>query len=383
MRRRDFLASALAGTGSLLLLRGAHAAAGSIHQPATRPLRILFLGGTDFVGPAIVELALERGHEVTLFNRWRTNPWLYTHLERLVGNRYPDRGDGLSPLEGDRTWDVVIDTWRDSPLAVQRTAELLRDRVEAYVYISSIAVYQGLNYRKQSYDESAPLPPAEMPTSFEAELSYPVDKQLGEEAVAAVFPERHVILRAYGIMGVDGAGRLPSPDKAYWPARLHRGGEVLAPGDGLDFTQWTDVRDLAEFAVHAIENGLRGAYNVSRGATFERFLGELAELSPNSPRLTWVPAEFLIDRGVLPFEDVPLWVWRGEVEKGCCFFHASTEKARAAGLRARTIHQTFRPALDTFLRDHGDHDFAAAEDGPAVARREEEVLAAWHEHRAR
>lgn len=378
MRRRDFLATTLAGTGGLLFARQARAGAGPIHRKASRPLRILFLGGTNFVGPAIIDVALERGHEVTLFNRGTTNSWLYTWLERLVGNRYPDRAPGLKALDGNRRWDVVIDTWQDSPVAVDLTAKLLRDRVDSYFYISSIAVYQGLNYRKSSFDESAPLPPAEMPDSIDAQLPYQRRKQLGENAVARAFPGRHGILRAYGIVGTDARGRFIDPPP-YWPARLYRGGEILAPGDGLDHTQWTDVRDLAEFTLHAIETELHETYNVSVGATtFENFLRGLGELSPESAGLTWVPAEFLFERGIRSFVDVPLWVWREETEKG--FFYASTKKARAAGLHPRSIAETFGPVIDTFLRDHPDFDFTAH--GPAIARQEKELLAAWRERKS-
>lgn len=311
MRRRDFLAASLAAGGGFLLPRDARAGAGGIHRKATRSLRILFLGGTNFVGPAIVDLALERGHEVTLFNRGITNPWLYTYLERLVGNRYPDRDPGLAPLQGDRRWDAVIDTWQESPVAVDLTAKLLRNRVEAYVYVSSIAVYQGPNYRKESFDESAELPPAEMPDSFDVELRYPVRKQLGEEAVIHAFPGRHAIFRAYGMPGIDARGLLDPVElakPAYWPMRLRRGGEILAPGDGADFTQWTDIRDLAEFTLHVLENGLYGTYNVSRGARFEELLAELAELSPATPELTWVPARFLFEQGMRSFVDIPGWI---------------------------------------------------------------------------
>ncbi|HUF17014.1 MAG TPA: NAD-dependent epimerase/dehydratase family protein [Thermoanaerobaculia bacterium] len=379
MRRRTFLAATLAGTGALVLPRGARAGAGTIHRKASRPLRILFLGGTDFVGPAVVELALERGHEVTLFNRGTTNPWLFTHLERLVGNRHPDREPGVKALQGERRWDAVIDTWQGSPLAVELTARLLQERVGSYTYISSIAVYRGRNYRKESFDETAPLPPAEMPDSFDVELPYPVRKQLGEAAVAQSFPGRRPILRAYGIVGTDARGKFVEDRPPYWPIRLRRGGDVLAPGDGEDFTQWTDLRDLAEFALHTIESSLGETYNVSQGATFKEYLKELATLSPGSreTRLHWVPAQFLFERGIRSFVDVPGWVWRGEVEKG--FFYASTKKARAAGFHPRSAAETFRPVIDAFLRHYDGFDFTDSERGVAIARREQEILSAWHD----
>lgn len=384
MRRRDFLTLIPAAGVAAALPRAASAAAGTIRSRASQPLKILFLGGTNFVGPAIVELALERGHEVTLFNRHVTHPWLYTHLERLRGNRYPDRDAGLDPLRGSREWDAVIDTWQDSPVAVELTAKLLQERVGFYAYISSIAVYQG-SYGLQSFDETAELPSATMPDTIDVELPYPKRKQLGERAVARAFPARHGIFRAYGIVGPDARGRLDIDDvkrglaAAYWPIRLRRGGHVLAPGDGADRTQWTGLRDLADFVVHAVENRLGGAYNVSQKARFREFLGSLAALSPSAPELVWVPAEFLFERGIRSFVDVPGWVSRTEEE--CCFYHASTEKARAAGFRPRQVRQVYRPIVDAFLRHHADFDFRHPEHGVELARREEELLAGWRRSR--
>ena len=386
MRRRDFLTATLAAAGGLLLPGRARAGAGSIHRAAARPLRILVLGGTNFVGPAVVRLALERGHEVTLFNRHVTNPWLFTHLERLVGNRYPDRGEGIRPLAGDRRWDAVVDTWQESPLCVRETAELLRERTGYYAYVSSIAVYQSRNYRREVLTEDMALPEASMPETTAAELSYPARKQLGEQAVAEALPERHGIFRAYAIVGTDGRGRLDyggarALKSCYWPIRLREGGEVLAPGDGSDPTQWTDVRDLAELIVHCLETETFGTFNVSAKASFRDFLHELAGLSGAEPSLTWVPAAFLFERGLAPFTDVPGWVSHTEVESG--FYRASTERARRAGFRPRSVAQTYRPVVDTFLRDHPEYDFTEPGYGPAIARRERELLAAWREHAAR
>lgn len=370
MKRRDFL-KATSAAGALAVAPSSLAGAGPIHAPHHRPLKILFLGGTDFVGPAIIDVAVARGHDVTLFNRGQTNPWLFTWLERLKGNRFPDRNEGLAALRGDRTWDIVIDTWQGNPLLVKKTAELLRDRVGAYFYISSIAVYQDLNYRKASFDETAELPPARMPDSPDAEQSYPVRKQLGEAAALDVFGDRAAIFRAYGIQGVDATGKLSGIN--YWPVRvIVEGGRVLAPGDGDDFTQWTDVRDLADFVVHALENRIRGIYNVSTGTTFRNFLEGLARLAPHEVRFQWAPVEFLADRGVEEFTDIPGFVWRKSWGPG--FFYASTERALEAGLRPRTIRQTFGPMIDAYRLHHADHDLRDPESGPEIGVRESELL---------
>lgn len=381
MRRREFLTTLLGASGALLLPRGALAGAGSIHTRAARSLRLLVLGGTNFVGPEIVRLAIERGHEVTLFNRGITHPWLFTHLERLVGDRYPDRGAGLAPLGDRRRWDAVIDTWQDSPLCVRLSAERLRERTGYYAYVSSIAVYQGDNYRRPVLDEEMALPAATMPPSTAAELPYPERKQLGEEAVRGTFAGRHGVFRAYGMVGTDPRGRLDNPEfglahNCYWPVRLSRGGEILAPGDGRDPTQWTDLRDFAEFIVHCIEGRIGGTFNVSARATMRELLEELAGLSNAERTLTWVPAEFLFDSGLTSFVDVPSWVSLDEEESG--FYKASTERALAAGFAPRSAADSFRPILDAFFQHHREFDFADAEAGVALARREKELLTAWH-----
>lgn len=386
VRRRDFLLAALALGGGLPLGRAARGGSGSIHTRGARPLRILVLGGTNYVGPRIVELALERGHEVTLFNRGITHPWLFTHLERLVGDRYPDRGNGLARLGERRRWDAVIDTWQQSPLCVQESALRLAERTDYYAYVSSVAVYQGDNYRRPVLTEEMALPPATMPTSTAAEIHYPQRKQLGEQVVAESFPLRHGIFRAYGMVGTDPRGRLDNPEfgmahGCYWPIRLRRGGEVLAPGDGNDPTQWTDIRDLAEFIVHSLENHVTGTFNVSSCATMREYLDQLGGLSRADRVLNWVPVEFLFEAGLESFVDVPSWVSLREIESG--FYRASTEKAVAAGLKPRSVAESFRPILDAFLQHHRDFDFQDPDHGVALARREAELLSAWREEASR
>ena len=373
MDRRNFLKLSTAA-GALIAAPQSDAGAGRIHRLHDRPRRILFLGGTNFVGPAIIDVALMRGHEVTIFNRGQTNPWLFSYLERLEGNRFPDRDDGLSALEGDREWDIVIDTWQGNPLLVRKTAELLRNRVKEYFYISSIAVYQDLNYRKPSFDESAALPEAEMPSSTDQELRYPVRKQLGEEVVLETFGHRSAIFRAYGIQGSKPSGEINSIN--YWPIRMLEGGEVLAPGDGKDYTQWTDVRDLADFVVHTLEHRIRGIYNVGTGATFRDYLDELAELSTTPVRLTWVPSPFLAEAELSPFSEIPGWIPRDGWGPG--FFYASTERALDAGLRPRSVSETFRQMIDAYRLHHQDHDLRDPEDAPEIAVREREILEIWH-----
>lgn len=329
------------------------------------------LGGTDFVGPAVVNVAVARGHDVTLFNRGETNPELFTWLEQLRGDRNPETETGLSALKGDRSWDLVIDTWQGTPLAVAASADLLEDRVGAYFYVSSIAVYQDPNYRKPSFDESAELPEAAMPEQWDQELPYPVRKQLGEQVVIDRFGDRFATFRAYGIQGTDGRGRLPGFN--YWPLRIAtEGGVVLAPGDGKDYTAWTDVRDLADFIVHCAENRIRGAYNVGAGATLEQYLNELTDLSPQEVELRWAPVPFLREHDLGEFVDVPGWIWRESWGPG--FYRASMDRALAAGLRPRTVRQMIGPLIDAYRLHHGDHELRDPENAPAIAVREAELL---------
>jgi 2'-hydroxyisoflavone reductase len=226
-----------------------------------KPLRLLVLGGTRYLGPAFVKAAIQRGHEVTLFSRGRTQPWLFGGLEKLTGNRYPETGTGLSALRG-RSWDVAIDLCGQYPRVVEASAALLANQVDHYVMVSSISAYA--SFKTPGVDENAPLRPltreyVENPDLVEGDWpTYGARKALGEAAVARYFPGRHTIARPGPIVGGDnndGGG-------AYWAERLYRDARILVPGDGSDAVQLIDVADVAAFLVRSAERRLEGAYNL-------------------------------------------------------------------------------------------------------------------------
>ena len=308
-------------------------------------MRLLVLGGTKFLGRAIVEEALARGHELTLFNRGTTNAGLFPDVEQLHGDRTGD----LSALEG-RSWDAVLDPSGYVPAVVRRSAELLRDSGR-YVFISSISVYADFT---EPWDESGPL--SELGEGSADELAsdfsnYGALKVLCEQEVERVFGERALIVRPGLIVGPhDPTGRF-----TYWPQRLRRGGEILAPGPPNRIAQFIDVRDLAEWIVAAVEHELDGVFNATgAGVRWEELLA--------GANVTWVTDEFLRQQEVGEWMELPLWIADGALE-------VDVRRATAEGLRARPVAESLAGALD-----------APAVDGVGLTpEREAELLAAWRE----
>lgn len=368
----------------LAAVGGAGAYADASAEPPRRtalsaPPKLLVLGGTNFVGAWVVQLALQRGFEVTLFNRGRTNPWLYSMLDRRRGDRHPGRGAGLSALDGDEHWDAVVDTWQGNPLCVSATAKLLQARTKRYVYISSIAVYGGENFRLRSFDEEAKLPMPALPDSIDQEVDYMRAKRSSEVLLLDQYGDRASILRPYSIVGTDARGRididgdLPTmAAKAYWPVRCRRPGPLLCPGDGQDQLQWTGVADLARFVLHSIEADLGGIYNVSQAACWKDFLAQLQIHARQPAELIWLPAQTLFDHGLASFSDIPHWVWRQESEPG--FYAASTAKLQRTGFTMSPLGSTFGPLVDGFERHHRSLGFRSGATAVVLAQREKELL---------
>jgi 2'-hydroxyisoflavone reductase len=377
MRRRTFLLSSAIGALAGNFSFPSFAASGlkistdeffkNSLEKAKRPLSILFLGGTNFVGPATVEYLRRRGHSVTLFNRGQTNPYLFPSLEKLRGNRYPDRHGGLEALKGERQWDVVIDTWRENPKAVERSLDVLSGRFGKYIYVSSIAVYGNQNYETVSpITEKTPLPEVEQPASIDEDIGYRRSKIIADNAVLHGAGSRGVVLRPHGIygyyMGNDTDGQ------TYWPIRLQKGGDILCPGDGLDTVQYIDVLDVARFIGDAAEGPHSGAYNISSKITFKAFLEGLQSLSQVPSTLHWVPQQSLIDAGVRPFSNMPLWVPRN---LGPGFYNVSDARAAQAGLQYRPFADTFSEVISGFYARLGknyvfDEDIFTGEPAQAL-----------------
>lgn len=362
MRRRTFLKLSAAGLAAL----------GTGCSPATVPAgsrkKILVLGGTNFLGPAIVEAALGRGHEPTLFNRGITRPELFPQVEKLRGERALE-SDDLAALEGERRWDAVIDVWPEESGLVERTARLLAGRTDFYFFCSSIAVYT--DFSRPGLDESAPV-------HVDDPGWYGGEKVLAEQAVEAHFPGRFGVARCHAILGPRDDG----VSYHYWLRRLAQSDQILAPGTGEDRVQYVDVRDVAAWIVDCVESQRVGTYNLcgpSTPLTFRAFLEGSREAIGSSARLVWVDADVLRDdHGVRSFSDLPLWA---PLDEDAGFYQISGAKAEAAGARYRPLVETARGAWDWY-RSHFFRHTVFPLGGQGLARdRELEILAAWRSAR--
>jgi 2'-hydroxyisoflavone reductase len=327
------------------------------------PRTILILGGTGFLGPAIVEAARARGHTLTLFNRGKTNPGLFPDVEKLQG----DRDGQLAALEG-RKWDAVVDTSGYVPRIVKMSADLLAPNVGQYIFISSISVYA--DPLAAHSDESAPIATMPDPTNEEVRQYYGALKALCEQAAEKSMPGRTCAVRPGLIVGPGD----PTDRFTYWPVRLQRGGEVLAPGDGNDPGQVVDVRDLGEWLVHLIEENVTGTFNAVGPAetmTMRAMLEACRTAAGTDARLTWVDTKFLEEQQVAPWMELP--VWTGS-DPG--FATVSATKAIAKGLKFRPILDTCQATL-TWWNAQPEERRAKLRTGLAPEK-EAQVLAAWH-----
>lgn len=327
-------------------------------------MKLLVIGGTRFLGRAFVEAALERGHALTLFNRGRTSPDLFPGVERIAG----DRDGGLGALAG-RTWDAVFDPSGYFPRVVGASAAALAGRTGFYAFVSSISAYA--SPMVPGADESAPLATLADPAVEEITgETYGGLKAACEREVANVFGERSLIVRPGLIVGPhDSTDRFP-----YWPRRLARGGEVLAPGNPGQPVQVIDARDLAAWMLAMIERGSGGTYNATGPAEPVSFGGvlERARLALGAvATITWVEGSFLLERGVQPWTELPLWV----PPEDAGLDEVSIQRAIATGLAFRPLSETVR---DTLAWDLGRPDEARPSSPALRPEREIELLREWH-----
>jgi 2'-hydroxyisoflavone reductase len=322
-------------------------------------VKLLVLGGTKFLGRAAVEAALARGDEVTLFNRGETNPELFPEVEKLRG----DRDGDLSALEG-REWDAVIDPSGYVPRIVRASAELLQGSVGHYLYVSSASVYA--EPYVAGFDETAPTLELEDPETEDVGSHYGALKAACERVVAGIFPDAHTNVRAGLIVGPhDGSGRF-----TYWPLRISMGGQVLAPGPPEGLVQFVDVRDLGAWLVEACARRVVGPFN----ATCEPVALREALAACGDAELVWVDEEFLVEHGVEPWMELPLWIPSAHAE----FLQMSVAKAVAAGLRFRPLEETARDTL-AWARESGEQLVTSTPWGSAGLdpAKEAELLEAW------
>jgi 2'-hydroxyisoflavone reductase len=330
--------------------------------------RILILGGTGFLGPATVETAVARGHELTLFNRGRTRPGLFPEIETLLGDRDPEKGEGLNALRN-RKWDAVIDNSGYFPRQVSASARLLAPNTGQYIFISSISAYADNSIENQ--DETARLATTPDPAVEKVtDQTFGPLKVLCEKAAAEAFPGRAAIVRPGYIVGPDD----PSGRFTYWPVRIDRGGEVLAPGAPADPVQIIDVRDLGAWLITLVEQGTNGTFNAT-GPAGRLAWGDLLQgcrkATATAHSLVWVPGDW-INRDAP--EIFPIWApFLGDTRG----FHTwKNARAVKAGL-------TFRPFSETVADTLRWHKSQPPEGRTKLAGpppvREAELLAKWRQ----
>lgn len=327
--------------------------------------RLLILGGTAFLGRALVEAALASGFEITLFNRGKTHPELFASVEKLRG----DRDGHLDMLKGKR-WDFCIDTCGYVPRIVQQSTELLADAVGHYLFVSSISVYA--NHARAGSDETAALGAIEDESIEEITgETYGPLKALCEGVVAQYFPARHTIVRPGLIVGPHD----PTDRFSYWPHRIAQGGPVLAPGKAERRVQFIDVRDLASWCIElalAQQASIFDATGPAQPLSMGTLLQTCRAVSGSNAELVWVDDAFLLERDVGPWMELPLWI--PEKEKDMAGFQQRTiDKALAAGLQTRALEDTLHSTLDWLALRPTEHPWKAG----MAADKERELLAAW------
>jgi 2'-hydroxyisoflavone reductase len=296
-------------------------------------MKLLVLGGTKFLGRHAVDAALAGGHEVTIFTRGQTNPELFPEVEHLQG----DRDGKLDALRG-RSFDGVVDTSGYVPRIVRGSAELLRGAVERYVFVSSISAYADFS---QPVDESSPVAELEDPETEEVLEHYGALKAACERVVEEVYGERSARVRAGLIVGPHD----PTDRFTYWPRRIARGGDVLAPGNPDAPVQFVDVRDLARWLVTLALGGPGGTLNATGPAdplTFAELLERAKAALGSDANIVWTDEQRVLDAGVQPWTELPLWL-PGSEYAGMA--RADIRRAVDAGLAFRPVEETVADTL--------------------------------------
>ena len=349
-------------------------------ERAAKSLKILILGGTGFTGPEQVDYALARGHKVTLFNRNRTRPDMFKgKVDQLIGDLNTD----TSALKGQK-FDVVIDNPTTFPAWVRNVAQYMKNNTDHYIFISTISTYA--SNATPNADETAPtltMPDGLDPYTLERENMgkyYGPLKARAEQEVQQQYAGRWTVIRPGLIVGpLDRSDRF-----TYWPVRLDRGGEVLAPGTMNDRVQIIDARDIAEWTIRMAEMGPKeagGTYNATgprTPLTLAEMLYGIKAVTTSDPQITFVPASFLEQQKIRPWRDMPVWMPPGGDRDG--FTRRNIDKALAKGLTFRPLAVTAKDTLD-WHKTRPEEDRKKMEAGAVAgisAQREAEVLAAWH-----
>ncbi len=366
--RRNFIKNASLTAASISTL-----SLSSLVLSEGKKLKILVLGGTGFLGPHTVNAAVAQGHTVTLFNRGKTNPNMFPDLEKIKGDR---NTDDIKQLAG-RKWDVVIDTSAYYPRSVNLAMSALKDNIQQYLLVSTISVYA--DWSKVGMDETAPVGTLDDPTTETITgTTYGPLKALCEQAAEKHMPGRVTIIRPGLIVGPrDKTDRF-----TYWPVRIKKGGRVLAPGDGNDFIQIIDVRDLAEWMVYCLNHSIIGVYNAqSNGGdiTIKKLLNTcVKELNP-SAELVWVDTEFLQQQQVAAWQEMPTWIPPEGDYLGSGTM--SSKLAYSNGLKERPLNVIVKDCYDWFASLPKERQ--AKLRAGISQEKEAKVLKAWDEHKAK
>jgi len=305
-------------------------------EATNTPKRVLILGGTGFLGPALVEQCQTMNAEVTLFNRGKTNPHLFPELEKLRG----DRNGDLSALEG-REFDWVLDTSGQIPRQVEASAGLLAQQAERYAFVSSISAYANLSV--PGVEEAGATIPMPEPYSEQMPQHYGALKAGCERAAQAAMPGRATVIRPGLIVGPGD----PTDRFTYWPTRVARGGDIVAPNNPSDPAQFIDVRDLAAFIVQTQSTAQDGVFNVT-GPTDPMTMGGLLDacktVTGSDASFHWVSTPSLTEHGVAPWMELTVWVPPDDAEFGG-MSRVSIAKAIGAGLETRAVQDTIADTL--------------------------------------
>ena len=326
---------------------------------APRAMRVLILGGTGFIGPHMVRRLREAGHEVTLFNRGRTNPELFPGVETLIG----DRDGQLDALRG-HTWDFAIDNSGYVPRHVRDSARLLQDSVGRYIFTSTGSVYA---FDQDEITEDGRLLPIEDPASEDVNRYYGPLKILCENAVMDTFGDRGTVVRLHVVAGPGD----PTDRYTYWPVRIARGGTVIAPGSRDTPVQYIDVRDLADFVSHLGDQDTHGTFNAA-GPTLaelgmEAFLYAVRSITSEVVDFEWIDADFLAERRA----GFPLWYGEGPEMRGIS--RVRSHRGVEAGLRFRPLAVTAMDTLEWFLGEPQ----ARQDEFRLNVERDRELIEAW------
>jgi 2'-hydroxyisoflavone reductase len=306
-------------------------------------MKLLVLGGTHFAGRAVVEAALAEGIDVTTLNRGQS-PVPGVDVRTLIADR-TDKA-ALREALGDQEWDAVVDTWSWAPTVVAAACELLKGRIGHFGYVSTVSVYAD----PVPHDATEDSPTVEADPDDNQDWTdgpgYQRAKRGSELAVLRAFGDEALLARPGLILGpYENVGRLP-----WWLRRIERGGQVLAPGGPDSPVQYVDVRDMARWMLDMARRRAGGTFNVVNKAgasTLGEFLGTAIEVTGSDAELVWVPQELILEAGIAPWTELPLWVpreWEEPVDVSAAF---------SAGFTARTPRETVT-ATWAWLQAEGD-----------------------------